>query len=101
MFERIRNMLRKEFIQIFRDPKMKLVIFLMPVIQVLVFGYAVSTDVRNVPTIVQDLDNSIASRELISRFTGSDYFDIVAYVEDDHRVRAMIDRGEAKAILHI
>ncbi len=64
MFERIRHMLIKEFIQVFRDPKMKGVIFLMPIIQVLVFGYAVTTDVKHVATAVYDLDNSVASREL-------------------------------------
>ena len=62
MYERIKHMLIKEFIQVFRDPKMKGVIFLMPVLQVLVFGYAVTTDVRQVATAVYDLDNSVASR---------------------------------------
>ena len=68
MWERIKHMLIKEFIQIFRDPRMKGVIFLMPIIQLLVFGYAVTTDVKNVATLVHDLDNSIASRELVSLF---------------------------------
>ena len=48
MWERIKHMLIKEFIQIFRDPRMKGVIFLMPIVQLLVFGYAVTTDVKNV-----------------------------------------------------
>ncbi len=53
-------MLIKEFIQVFRDPRMKGVIFLMPIIQVLVFGYAVTTDVKHVATAVYALDNSVA-----------------------------------------
>ena len=65
MFERIRHMLIKEFIQVFRDPRMRTVIFVIPCIQMLVIGYAVTTDVRHVPTAVYDLDNSTASRELI------------------------------------
>lgn len=101
MFERIKHMLRKEFIQIFRDPKMKGVIFLMPIIQVLVFGYAVTTDVRNVPTAVYDLDNSIASRELASRFSSTGYFDVVAYVDDDEQAQALIDQGEAQVLLRM
>lgn len=101
MFERITHMLRKEFIQVFRDPKMKGVIFLMPIIQVLVFGYAVTTDVRNVPTAVYDLDNSIASRELVSRFSSTGYFDIVAYVDDDEQAQALLDRGEAQVLLRM
>ena len=77
MWERIKHMLIKEFIQIFRDPRMKGVIFLMPIIQLLVFGYAVTTDVKNVATLIHDLDNSVASRELVSRFVKSGYFSVV------------------------
>lgn len=101
MFERIKQMLVKEFIQVFRDPKMRGVIFLMPIIQVLVFGYAVTTDVTHVATAVFDLDNSVASRELVSRFVRSGYFDIVAHVDDDEHVRQLVDRGEALAVLRI
>lgn len=101
MFERIKQMLVKEFIQVFRDPKMRGVIFLMPIIQVLVFGYAVTTDVTHVATAVFDLDNSAASRELVGRFVKSGYFDIVAHVDDDEHARQLVDRGEALAVLRI
>ncbi|MDM8006545.1 MAG: ABC transporter permease [Phycisphaerae bacterium] len=101
MFERIRQMLVKEFIQVFRDPKMKGIIFLMPVIQVLVFGYAVTTDVKHVATAVYDLDNSVASRELIARFVQSGYFDVVKYVDDENEARDLVDRGTASAVLRM
>ncbi|MEW6440895.1 MAG: ABC transporter permease [bacterium] len=101
MFERIRHMLRKEFIQVFRDPKMKGVIFLMPVIQVLVFGYAVTTDVRHIVTAVYDLDNSVASRELTARFANSGYFDVVAHVGSDAEARELMDRARVQAILRM
>ncbi len=101
MFERIQQMLIKEFIQTFRDPKMMGIIFMMPIVQVLVFGYAVTTDVRQVKTAIRDLDNSVASREIISRFEKSGYFDIVEYVESDDRATEMIDRDEVKAVLRI
>jgi ABC-2 type transport system permease protein len=99
MFDRIKEMLVKEFIQIFRDPKMKGVIFMMPIIQVLVFGYAVTTDVNHIPTAVHDLDNSRASRELTSRFVKSGYFDVIEYVSDESRARELLDRGEASVVL--
>ena len=83
MFERIKHMLVKEFIQVFRDPRMLIVIFLVPCVQVLVIGYAVTFDVKHVRTAVYDLDNSQVSRELTSRFVGSGYFDVVATVGDD------------------
>ena len=60
--KRIFEMVRKEFRQIFRDPRLRGVIFVAPVIQLLAFGYAVSTDVRNVSTLVVDHDRSRASR---------------------------------------
>jgi ABC-2 type transport system permease protein len=101
MLERIKHMLIKEFIQIFRDPKMKGIIFLMPVLQVLVFGYAVTTDVEHVPMAVYDLDNSVASRELVVRFVQSGYFDVVAYVSNDHWARALVDRGQVSVVLRM
>lgn len=101
MFERILQMLKKEFIQTFRDPRMKAVIFAMPVVQTLVFGYAVTTDIRQIPTAVYDQDRTVQSRELISRFSGSGYFDLVARVEDHRQIDSLLDRGEVKAVLHL
>ena len=57
MFERIQTILVKEFKQVFRDPRMKRMIFIAPVLQVLIFGYAATTDVKNIPTAIYDLDN--------------------------------------------
>jgi len=99
--ERLRRMLVKEFLQVFRDPRMRLMIVLMPLIQVLVFGYAVSTDVRDVPTAVVDFDRTPASRELLARFAGSGYFRFVAQTRDVAAVRRLVDRGEAEAVLRI
>lgn len=101
MIERIGQMLRKEFLQIFRDPRMTGVIFLMPVIQVLVFGFAVTTDVKHVAVAVLDRDNSAASRDLVARFAASGYFDVVEAVENDRRARELIDRARAQALLQI
>ena len=83
MFERVHHMLIKEFIQVFRDPRMRIVIFLIPCFQVMVIGYAVSTDVKHVRTAVYDLDNSQASRDVAARFVRSGYFDVVAAVGDE------------------
>ena len=69
MFERIRQMLIKEFIQVFRDPRMRAVVFIVPCMEVLVIGYAVNMDIRDIRTAVYDLDNTPASRELLARFS--------------------------------
>lgn len=91
----------EEVVKVFRDPKMKGVIFLMPIVQVLVFGYAVTTGVKHVTTAVYDLDNSITSRELVDRFVKSGYFDVVEYVNNEDRARKLVDRGEVRAVLHM
>lgn len=101
MFERITHMLVKEFIQILRDPRMRTVIFVMPLVQTLVFGYAVTTDVTHIPTAIFDLDNSRASRELVARFTGSGYFDVVAYVDRKEEAQDLVDHGVVKAVLQL
>jgi ABC-2 type transport system permease protein len=101
MFERLKAMLVKEFIQVFRDPKMRIIIFILPIFQTIVFGYAVNTDVRDIKTAVYDLDNSPASRDLIARFAGSGYFRIVEHVYDDRRVEELIDQGTVKAVLRM
>jgi ABC-2 type transport system permease protein len=99
MLQRIKQMLIKEFIQVLRDPRMKGVIFVAPVIQLLVFGYAVTTDVRNITTAVLDRDHSVLSRELTERFVRSGYFEILAYVDGEDQAKELIDRGEAQAVL--
>jgi ABC-2 type transport system permease protein len=97
--ERLREMLVKEFRQIFRDPRMKTVIFVAPVIQMLLFGYAVSTDVRNVPMAFYAPDRSVASRELVARFTSSGHFRLVEDAQEAARLAALIDSGQVLAAL--
>jgi drug efflux transport system permease protein len=94
-------MLIKEFIEVFRDPRMKAFIFVVPVMQLLIFSYAASTDVRHIATAVYDLDNSVTSRDLVSRFVKSGYFDVVEYIASDARERELLDRGKVQAVLHL
>jgi ABC-2 type transport system permease protein len=101
MWERILTVLRKEFRSVFRDARMRLVIFGVPVIQTLIFGYAVTMDVRNVRLVTIDRDNTPASRALLARFTGSDYFQTVLATNDEDAARAQIDASTASAILQI
>jgi len=101
MWERIKHMLIKEFIEVFRDPRMKAFIFVVPVMQLLVFSYAASTDVRHISTAVYDLDQSVTSRDLVSRFVKSGYFDVAEYIASDARERELLDRGKVQAVLHV
>jgi ribosome-dependent ATPase len=85
----------KEFIQVRRDPATKFV-FVIPVIQLILFGYAIDTDVRNVPTVVFNSDRRAASREFIARFDSTDMFQITEEATDAAGVREAIVAGRAK-----
>jgi ABC-2 type transport system permease protein len=95
MFERIHQMLVKEFIQVFRDRQSRMIVFVTPVIQLMLFGYAVSTDVRHVATAVLDRDNTVASRGLLDRFVSSGYFTITHHVDSEREAEALLDEGAA------
>jgi len=101
MFGRLKQMLIKEFIQVFRDKRTRFLLFGPPIIQMLVFGYAATYDIHHVPTVVLDLDHSQESRDLISRFTSSPYFDVQRQLTDSREIRDSIDRGKATVGLEI
>jgi ABC-2 type transport system permease protein len=71
---RVREVVRKEFRQMFRDPRMKPLVFVAPIIQLLLFGYAVNTDIVNTGLFVVDHDRTVESRRLIDGFTSTVYF---------------------------
>lgn len=75
---RIRLLMWKEFLQLRRDPLLVRLLFLMPILQLLLFGYVVAADVKNLTTAIVDLDRTSTSRALDAAFGASDYFDVVA-----------------------
>src|SRR5262245_28333095 len=79
--QRILYLIQKEFRQVFRDRAMVLIMFLAPVIQTIVLGFAMNTDVKNVKLLIYDADNSAASRELCRRFVHNPYFNFVGYAQ--------------------
>jgi ABC-2 type transport system permease protein len=101
MIERLRAMLIKEFIQVFRDPRMRMVLFVLPMMQTVIFGYAVNMDVKNIPTAILDRDNSAESRELASIMTSSGYFRLVKRISEESEIRALLDRGDVRVLLDI
>jgi len=90
----------KEFIQVRRDPATKFV-FVIPVIQLILFGYAIDTEVRDVPTVVFNSDRRAASREFLARFESTDVFQFVEEASDSASVREAIVAGRAKVGLII
>lgn len=101
MFARLKQMLIKEFIQTFRDKRTRFVLFVPPIIQMLVFGYAATFEIHHVPTAVLDLDHSQQSRELLSRFSSSPYFDVQRQLTDHHQISDLIDRGKVTIAIEI
>ncbi len=92
---RIRELLKKELRQMLRDPRMRAVIFVAPVIQLIVFGYAVNTDIRNTATYIVDLDGSHASRALIEAFASTGYFRIGGTSDRSSDLVSALDHGNA------
>ena len=101
MLSRLKQMLIKEFIQVFRDKRTRFVLFGPPIIQMMIFGYAATFEIRHVPTVVLDLDHTQESRELISRFSATQYFDVKQQLTNRQEIVDLIDRGQATVALQI
>ena len=101
MWERIFVILRKEFIQALREPRMRVLLFVPPMVQLIVFGFAVNLDVDHARIAWMDMDRTPESRNLRDRFTGSGRFDIVSAPGSEEDVQRTLDRGEAQAVVRI
>jgi len=95
-FSRTWAIARKEWFHIFRDWRSLGLVILMPVLLMLLFGYAVSLDVKKVPMGVLDRDRSQESLSFIHRFSASPYFHLRFFAQDEKEIRRFIDRGEVK-----
>jgi ABC-2 type transport system permease protein len=96
-YKRIWSIIRKEFFQIKRDKRTIAIIILMPILELLLFGYAASTSVDHIPTVVLNNDIGIESRELLDNFVNSQYFDLDYNAKNIEEVQVYIDKGQAKA----
>jgi len=101
MWERIREMIVKELKQTLREPKMRATLIVPPLLQLLVFGYAVNLDVEHAKLAWMDQDRTIESRELLEQFTGSGRFTIVRYLESEQDTQLTLDRGEVEGVVRI
>lgn len=98
---RILAIIRKEFIHIRRDPRIVATVLIMPLLQLLLFSYALSADVNNIPIAVLDQDQSQASRQLITSFQTSNFFDVTQNLGSMEQVDGVFNRGEDKLVLVI
>jgi ABC-2 type transport system permease protein len=98
---RLTSLIRKEFIQIWRDPRTLVLVLVIPVMQLFLLGYAATNDVRNVPLAVFDQDRSPQERALLAAYRSADYFEVTFDVDSEEELRELIDNGEARAGLII
>jgi ABC-2 type transport system permease protein len=97
----ILHIIRKEFLQLKRDPRLLPIIFIAPVFQLLLLGYAANLDVKNIRMVICDLDKSVMSRELVSEFKQSGYFVPVSTISDPRKIDPYLDYGRASMALVI
>ena len=92
---RVTAVARKEFLHILRDPRSLGMAIAIPMMMLLLFGFALTLDVDHVPMVVWDQNGTPDSRELVSQFAGSPYFSLVCYVDNETDMNRAIDSGEA------
>jgi ABC-2 type transport system permease protein len=101
MLRRILAIVRKESIHIRRDPRIVATVLIMPILQLLLFSYALSADVTNIPIAVLNQDQTQASRQLINAFQRSNFFQITQTLGSMSQVDGVFNRGEDKLVLVI
>jgi ABC-2 type transport system permease protein len=101
MWNRIREIIRKEFFQTFRDPRTRALLFGPPLLQLILFGYAVNMDVENARTAWIDMDHTPESRDLLAAFRGSHYFRISATPGDAGEIRDLLDQGSVQVAIRV
>ena len=97
----LRFLLQKEFRQIFRDPSIIRIIFIMPVIQLMILPWAADFEIKNIKLAVVDQDHSEYSRQLVNKITASGYFQLQNYTASFNRSLIDIEKDKADLVLEI
>ncbi len=100
MFGRILALVTKEFLALLKDKRSRLVLIVPPLIQLMVFGYAATFDLKNVPFAVYNEDSGAASRELLASFEGSTGFTRVAQLTHESEIAPLIDSKQVMMVVH-
>jgi len=99
--QRLRCLVRKEFLELRMNPRLLRLVVIAPILQLTMLGYAATTDVKNVPLVVADGDRSAASRELVARFEASPNFTVIDTVTAVNEIEPYLGRGRASLALSI
>ena len=101
MWSRTAAIIKKEFLQTLREPRMRVVLLLPPIIQLIVFGYAVNLDVENSPIAWMDQDRTPESRELLAEFEGSPQFRVTHIPAGEEEIQELLDRSAVQAVIRV
>jgi len=101
MWGRVREIIKKEFYQTLRDPRMRVLLVLPPIIQLIVFGYAVNLDIETSSMAWMDQDLTPRSRELLAEFQGSHRFLLKAVPAREKEIQYLLDRGEVQIVVRV
>ena len=101
MFRRIRHIMLKEFIQVWRDKKLRFFLIVPPLVQLLMYGYVINFDIKHVATAIFDENRTMESRNLIKRFRSTDWFDVKYYLNSQKELLDLIDRGKITMALWV
>ena len=101
MIERMRQILLKEFIHLFRDRHARFSLIVPPLLQMLIFGYAASYEVNRVSTAVLDFDHSQESREFLERITASSRFQVRDVLQNESQIESLLDHRRVTLVLQI
>jgi len=100
-WNRIRLLIWKEFTQLRRDRSMLPILFIMPIIMLLMFGYVVGSDIKNIQLAVLDGDHSVQSQQVVDAFVNSTYFTVAARPTSEAQLKEALDGGQAVLALDI
>ncbi|MGE5383541.1 MAG: ABC transporter permease [Omnitrophica WOR_2 bacterium] len=92
---------KKEFAHVFRDRRTLLILFGMPVMQILIFGFALSNEIKNTQILIVDHSSDYSSRKLISKIDASNYFEVRNILQEDAEVQNILKKGKIKIVLII
>ena len=99
MLKRIKAIAKKEVRQLKRDKRMLYVLFVFPILLLVIFGYAINFDVHHIKMVVYDQDKSYDSRSFINTLTSSDYFDLVGHINDENKIKDILDTKKAQCVI--
>lgn len=99
--KRLLAVIKKEFITLFRDPMSLTIMLIMPIFMLVLYGFAATLDVNNIPVAVLDKDSTVESRNFVNRFINNKYFKLAASIYADREIADILDKGQIKVVLNI